>query len=142
MRDGRREGSLLAVIDRTTTAMGSRLLADWVAAPLTDRDGDRSATGRRRGVDSARARLRSELRDSTERESTISSGLLARVATGRASPRDLSFIGRTLASLPPIKELLHGRSSSLLDSNWMIASRSLPRSACSSSTPRWSTNVR
>ena len=38
MRDGRREGSLLAVIDRTTTAMGSRLLAEWVAAPLTERD--------------------------------------------------------------------------------------------------------
>ena len=38
LRDGRREGSLLAVIDRTTNAMGSRLLADWVAAPLTQRD--------------------------------------------------------------------------------------------------------
>ncbi len=37
MRDGRRDGSLLAVIDRTVTAMGSRLLGEWIAAPLTDR---------------------------------------------------------------------------------------------------------
>ena len=36
IRDGRREGSLLWVLDRTVTAMGSRLLADWVANPLTD----------------------------------------------------------------------------------------------------------
>ena len=36
IREGRREGSLLAVLDRTVTAMGSRLLADWVANPLTD----------------------------------------------------------------------------------------------------------
>ena len=36
IRDGRREGSLLWVLDRTVTAMGSRLLAEWVANPLTD----------------------------------------------------------------------------------------------------------
>ena len=42
IREGRREGSLLAVLDRTVTAMGSRLLADWVANPLID-VGGRSA---------------------------------------------------------------------------------------------------
>ena len=36
IREGRREGSLLWVLDRTVTAMGSRLLAQWVANPLTD----------------------------------------------------------------------------------------------------------
>src|ERR1700730_2246844 len=33
---GRREGSLLATIDKTVTASGSRLLAERLAAPLTD----------------------------------------------------------------------------------------------------------
>ncbi len=37
LRSGSREGSLLGVIDRTCTPMGSRLLADWIAAPLIDR---------------------------------------------------------------------------------------------------------
>ena len=32
----RREGSLLAVIDKTVTPMGARLLADWLANPLTN----------------------------------------------------------------------------------------------------------
>ncbi len=38
LREGKREGSLLEAIDRTSTAMGARLLADWVANPLTDLD--------------------------------------------------------------------------------------------------------
>ena len=37
-------------IDRTVTAMGSRLLADWIANPLTQRERDRAATGRSRGI--------------------------------------------------------------------------------------------
>ncbi len=30
------EGALLGVMDRTVTAMGSRMLCDWLANPLTD----------------------------------------------------------------------------------------------------------
>src|SRR5438874_656493 len=37
LREGKREGSLLAVIDRTVTPMGARLLQDWLLAPLADR---------------------------------------------------------------------------------------------------------
>src|SRR5262249_58570747 len=33
---GERKGSLLETIDRTATAAGGRLLAQWLAAPLTD----------------------------------------------------------------------------------------------------------
>ena len=33
---GERDGSLLAVIDRTVTGAGARLLVDRLAAPLTD----------------------------------------------------------------------------------------------------------
>ena len=35
LREGKREGSLLQVIDRTGTPMGARLLADWLTSPLT-----------------------------------------------------------------------------------------------------------
>jgi DNA mismatch repair protein MutS len=40
--------------------------------------------------------------------------LLSRVTTGRASPRDLAFVGRTLACLPKLKAKLTGRTSTLL----------------------------
>jgi DNA mismatch repair protein MutS len=36
LRDNSRNGSLLSVIDRTVTAMGARLLHDWLLAPLAD----------------------------------------------------------------------------------------------------------
>ncbi|MHB0958944.1 MAG: DNA mismatch repair protein MutS [Pirellulaceae bacterium] len=112
LRDGRREGSLLAVIDRTTNAMGSRLLADWVAAPLTQRD---AIEARLDAVQELvrESRLRGSVRDELKGIYDIER-LLSRVATGRASPRDLSFVGRTLDSMPTIKQLLASGTSALL----------------------------
>jgi DNA mismatch repair protein MutS len=113
LREGRREGSLLAVLDRTVTAMGSRLLADWVANPLTD-----VATIRLRlegvaellGDTALSADVREALRQIYDVER-----LLARVTTGRASPRDLSFLGRTLQGLPALKAKLTARKSRYLN---------------------------
>lgn len=104
MRDGRREGSLLSILDRTTTAMGSRQLSDWIAAPLTDLA---EINARLDAVEElvTEHRLRNELRDQLHGIYDLQR-LLARVATGRATPRDLSCIARTLTSLPPVKERL------------------------------------
>ena len=35
LREGKREGSLLSVIDLSATPMGSRLLSEWLTSPLT-----------------------------------------------------------------------------------------------------------
>jgi DNA mismatch repair protein MutS len=113
MRDGRREGSLLAVIDRTVTAMGSRLLADWLAAPLTEIaaiDARLDAVGELL----AEAALADWLRDQLKEVYDVQR-LLARVTTLRATPRDLSFLGRTLRGLPPLKAKLTARKSTLLN---------------------------
>ena len=112
IREGRREGSLLAVLDGSVTAMGSRLLADWVANPLTD------AAPIRARLDAveellAEAALTEELREMLRRVYDVER-LLARVTTGRASPRDLSFLGRTLQCLPGLKAKLTARRSHLL----------------------------
>ena len=112
IRDARREGSLLWVLDRTVTAMGSRLLADWVANPLCDLpaiDARLDAVGELVGNQA----LCDELHEGLRRVYDVER-LLARVTTGRASPRDLSFLGRTLRSLPAIKAKLVGRQSRLL----------------------------
>jgi DNA mismatch repair protein MutS len=112
IREGRREGSLLAVLDQTITAMGSRLLADWVANPLTD---VAAIDARLDAVAElvADARLASDLRESLRRVYDLER-LLARITTGRASPRDLNFLGRTLRTLPSLKAKLAARSSRLL----------------------------
>jgi DNA mismatch repair protein MutS len=112
MREGRRDGSLLAVLDRTVTPMGSRLLADWVANPLVNL----AAIDERLDAVAelvADARLCDDLREKLRSIYDIQR-LLARITTGRASPRDLSHIGQTLSALPTVKAKITGRKSQLL----------------------------
>src|ERR1700754_1816938 len=85
---GERRGSLLDAIDCTVTSAGSRLLAQRLAAPLTD-----SAQIARRldavgtfvGDSAAREDIRSILRGAPDM-----SRALARLSVGRGGPRDLS----------------------------------------------------
>jgi DNA mismatch repair protein MutS len=112
LRDGGREGTLLAVLDRTVTAMGSRLLAEWVANPLAELTpiNQRLEAVAELAADS---RLTDDLREKLRGIYDIQR-LLARITTGRASPRDLGHVGQTLAALPPVKAKITGRRSPLL----------------------------
>lgn len=112
LREGRREGTLLAVIDETSTPMGARLLADWLNNPLTDIE----QINRRLdavGELSADSVLCREIREPLAGIYDLQR-LTARVATGRASPRDLASLARTLAILPRLKAKLAARRSALL----------------------------
>jgi len=113
LREARREGSLLHVIDRTVTAMGARLLSQWLTAPLVDLDAIRD---RHSAVEEAFGDpgLRADLRDSLGRANDLER-LAARVGTGRATPRDLVSLARTLSLLPRIKARLTARHSRLLN---------------------------
>jgi DNA mismatch repair protein MutS len=109
LREGKREGSLLQVIDRTVTPMGARLLADWLTTPLTRPD----LIDARHEAVAELARdpsLRNDLRDALG-EAYDLERLAARAATGRATPRDLVALGKTLALLPRIKARLTARRS-------------------------------
>jgi DNA mismatch repair protein MutS len=87
---GERRGSLLAAIDRTVTAAGSRLLAQRLAAPLTDPaeiahrlDAVAAFVG-----DSA---VRTDLRGKLKAVPDLARAL-ARIVVGRGGPRDLAAI--------------------------------------------------
>ena len=112
IREGRREGSLIDVINRTVTPMGARQLSDWLANPLTDIE---QINLRLEGVDEfvRDEHLRTDLRASMSEVYDLQR-LLSKITTGRAGPRDLSFVGRTLARLPKIKALMTGRKSKLI----------------------------
>lgn len=109
IRGNDRAGSLFAVIDRCQTPMGSRLLGDWLANPLTDLKAVRS---RHDAVGELRQdqQTRNALRDYLKRVFDLQR-LLSRVATGRATPRDLSCIGKTLSTIPRLKQTLEGLTS-------------------------------
>ena len=112
LRDGGRAGSLLEVLDRTTTPMGARLLQEWIVAPLADRgaiDARLDAVGELKDEHALLQELRGRLSEAFDLQR-----LTARVSTGRASPRDLAAIGRTLALLPRIKAKVTARRAALL----------------------------
>lgn len=109
LREGKRDGSLLGVIDRTVTPMGARLLADWLTSPLTIPEAineRHDAVAELTRETSLRSDLRASLGEAYDLER-----LAARVGTGRATPRDLVALARTLALLPRIKARLAARSS-------------------------------
>ena len=112
LREARRDGSLLQAIDQTCTPMGARLLADWLASPLTDPAPivDRHDAVAELVRDSGlRADLRAGFDDASDLER-----LSARIGTGRASPRDLVALAETLALMPRIKARLTARPSKRL----------------------------
>ncbi len=101
---GQRRGSLLAVVDRTLTPMGARLLRDWLRYPLLD---ELAIRARLDGVQelvenySLREDLRSQLRSIQDLER-----LSGRVAAGTALPRDLWAIRNTLQAVARLKATL------------------------------------
>ena len=113
LRDGSRQGSLLAALDRTVTTMGARLLQEWLLAPLADRPAIENRLDAVAELMEENA-LRTELRQILN-EGTDLPRLTSRVSTGRASPRDLGAIARTLRLLPRIKAKIAARRAALLN---------------------------
>src|SRR5690606_17127978 len=87
---GERRGSLLAAIDRTVTAAGSRLLAQRLAAPLTDPDAIANrldAVALFTNDPAARSDIRTSLKAAPDLARALS-----RLVIGRGGPRDLAAI--------------------------------------------------
>ncbi len=101
---GERRGSLLWVMDRTVTGAGARLLAQHLAAPLTNpADIDRRLDMVEYLV--GRHGLRSELRERLKRCPDIERAL-SRLSLGRGGPRDMAAIRDALAEVPHLRRAL------------------------------------
>ena len=94
--DGRRDGSLLATIDRTLTGPGARLLAERIAAPLTERvEIERRLDLVQLFVE--RPAVRERVRETLRRTPDIERAL-QRLSVGRGGPRDLAALRDGLES--------------------------------------------
>ena len=102
-----KELSLLAAIDRTRTAMGSRMLRQWLGQPLLD-------------VDELEQRLDAVdffHQDGLRRSATVGvlgrvpdlERILARTVGGRVMPRELIALKEGLDTLPELREQLGGK---------------------------------
>jgi DNA mismatch repair protein MutS len=113
IRDGKRYGSLLWVLDKTLTSMGGRLLKRWMELPLLNLE---SILGRQSAVTELRddIRLRSSMINDLKGVYDLER-LISRINMGSGSPRDLWALKSTLLLLPSIKETLLHSNSSLKD---------------------------
>ncbi len=106
MRDGKRYGTLLHVLDKTETPMGSRNLLSWILNPLLDSD---KINYRLDAVEeifndnllrNALTDVLNEIRD-TER-------LAGKVSNGNITPKDAYNLSKSLELLPTLKFSLSG----------------------------------
>jgi DNA mismatch repair protein MutS len=103
---GARDGSLLAAIDKTVTAPGSRLLAERLAAPLT---APNEIEIRLDSVSffAGEPGLRKEIRANLKAAPDISRAL-SRLALDRGGPRDLAALGAGIEAAHAIADMLAG----------------------------------
>jgi DNA mismatch repair protein MutS len=109
---GERRGSLLSVLDETSTPMGGRLLRHWLLAPLTDL----AAIGARLDAVETMVRQPSRRGALTERLARIGDleRLTARLAAARVGPRDLLGLGAALAAVGVVRDGLAGLDAAAL----------------------------
>ena len=112
LRGKEKRGSLLWVMDKTKTPMGSRMLRAWMEKPL------RNPNEIRQRLDAVK-----ELYDNTLPRQELLLALksvtdlervTARIVTGAANARDLVQLSQGSANLPALKKLLGGFQSSML----------------------------
>ncbi|MDD6903046.1 MAG: DNA mismatch repair protein MutS [Eubacteriales bacterium] len=112
MRDGKRYGSLLWLLDKTDTAMGSRLLSQWITTPLISEE---KINYRLDGVNELyssailRGGIDERLGDIRDMER-----LAGRISNGNATPSDCYSLSESMLALPNIKILLFGSTVKIM----------------------------
>jgi DNA mismatch repair protein MutS len=98
------KGTLFSILNKTTTAMGERLLRRWLLSPLVDRGKVEERLNMLEAFhenDILRAEIRQILKSIHDVER-----LAGRLSLGRVTPRDLLSLKHSLDKLPSLKEKL------------------------------------
>ena len=112
MRRQSTKGSLVQILDRTLTPMGSRLLKKWISYPLVDLNDIRrrlAAVAWLKEDPSSREELREQLNEVYDLERLSGS-----ISMERANARDLVALKTSIGKLPGVKKALEGATSALL----------------------------
>ena len=115
MQSGSRQGTLLNVLDQTCTAMGGRLLREWLRYPLMDRNGviqRHDAVAEALHKQRQRIEIRTRLKEVHDLER-----LGSKISMGRANARDLVALKSSLQALPELFQQLTTLDASAFSSN-------------------------
>ena len=117
MRDKSKKGTLLWVLDKTSTSMGGRLLRRWLNDPLIDVTEINNRLGAVKELKESII-LRGDIVDSLKKVYDIER-LAGRISYGSANGRDLISLKNSVKQLPQVKKLLENTKSSLLQDLYM-----------------------
>ena len=103
IREGKKTGSLLGVLDYTVTSMGARLLKSYLEKPLVDLE---IIEARHAAVETLveQTALRLELGQLLDEVYDLER-LLSKLVTGRGNARDLRALAASLGKIPAISQL-------------------------------------
>ena len=112
MRDKSKKGTLLWVLDKTSTSMGGRLLRRWLNDPLIDKT---EINDRLDAVEEMKNSiiLRGDVVDALKKVYDIER-LAGKIAYGSANGRDLISLKNSVKQLPDIKHILASTGSGML----------------------------
>lgn len=105
---GGKDNTLLSVIDRTATAMGSRLLSRWINRPLRDRA---QLQLRQQAVAALKGDYRFEALHELLKNIGDLERIIARLGLRSARPRDLAKLRDGLSQLPQLQQQLSAMTS-------------------------------
>lgn len=114
IKDNGQNGTLIRVMDKTHTPMGSRLLKKWLIYPLLSED---KITKRLVAVEELLGRhmLALELEHGLKQVNDIER-IVCRITYGSALPRDMLALSQSLSAMPVIANALRGAAASMLNS--------------------------
>ena len=112
MRDKSKKGTLLWVLDKTSTSMGGRLLRRWLNDPLIDR---KEINDRLDAVEELKDSiiLRGDVIDALKKVYDIER-LAGKISYGNANGRDMISLKNSVKQLPEIKKVLSTTGAGLL----------------------------
>ena len=112
MRDKSKKGTLLWVLDKTSTSMGGRLLRRWINDPLIDVNEINKRLNSVKELKNSII-LKGDIIDSLKKVYDIER-LAGKIAYGNANGRDLISLKNSVKQLPEVKEILSKTESELL----------------------------
>ena len=112
LRDGKRYGTLLWVLDKTKTGMGSRNLASWIAFPLQDKD---KINYRLDGVEEfyKNTLVRQGIAEILSSVHDIER-ITGKISNLNLTPKDCLSLGQSLSLIPSLNFQMSGLSSKIV----------------------------
>ncbi len=118
IRDSKKDGALLSVLDKTQTSMGARMLRSWLLKPLIDIN---KINARLDSVDEifTNCNLRLSLANSLKNILDVER-ILGRLGCNSGNARDMIGLRESLKKIPEMKAILKNIKSSLLQNSCFL----------------------